>query len=520
MSSGEIAAYRFGLLAVLAFGAMLRFSALDFGGSVWAVHPDEQNVLSVLRAMDRGDLDYFEVAYGGGYYYPLHAFFAAYRRWVSPPAMDSQPRDIFGNSLEAYVAARVWSALLSTLGVWLTFVVGTRVSGRLAGLLAAGMVASSPLAVRDAHLAKADSACAFAVTVLLLALVRTGAGPRRWLPIGAAAGLAASIKYMVGPIPAVVAAFAQPSTSAGPRRRAWRVAGGITLGTAVFLTLNPFWASSPGRTWWFFQRLVRSQREYVAHPWFADVGIHPIPYHAAVSLRYGCGLLMALLALPSVWLGWRQHGSRRLLGLTVVGQWIILATNPLALARNFLPCIPALAVLVADLVAVCLGRLRIRPRPRVAIALLALVALEPAARATTLVRIMSRPDTRTLADRWMATNVPRQATVVVAGAPPGAPSYGAPGLGLPLMERKVSPSIAPAEVPTFVVWHHYPIPYSSAPAPEGVRAGTPTALFDPFSGPLRHPVFEPFDAFYLPLAGFSGVRSPGPRIEIFAVNAR
>src|SRR5439155_22659617 len=188
VSSGEIAAYRFGLLAVLAFGAMLRFSALDFGGSVWAVHPDEQNVLSVLQAMDRGELDYFEVAYGGGYYYPLHAFFAVYRRWVSPPATDSHPRDIFGNSLEAYVAARMWSALLSTLGVWLTYVVGARVSGRLAGLLAAGMVASSPLAVRDAHFAKADSACAFAVTVLLLPLVRTGVGPRRWLPIGAAAG--------------------------------------------------------------------------------------------------------------------------------------------------------------------------------------------------------------------------------------------------------------------------------------------------------------------------------------------
>jgi hypothetical protein len=40
------------------------------------------------------------------------------------------------------------------------------------------------------------------------------------------------------------------------------------------------------------------------------------------------------------------------------------------------------------------------------------------------------------------------------------------------------------------------------------------ALFDPFDRGAR-PVYDPHDAFFVPVAGFEGVRLPGPRISIY-----
>ena len=53
---------------------------------------------------------------------------------------------------------------------------------------------------------------------------------------------------------------------------------------------------------------------------------------------------------------------------------------------------------------------------------------------------------------------------------------------------------------------------SSVPIPSGERS---TAVFQPFSGrPPGGAVYDPLDAFYLPLAGFGNLTRPGPTIYI------
>jgi hypothetical protein len=42
------------------------------------------------------------------------------------------------------------------------------------------------------------------------------------------------------------------------------------------------------------------------------------------------------------------------------------------------------------------------------------------------------------------------------------------------------------------------------------------AEFDPRSEQPEHAIFEPNDAYYIPVSGFSGVRLPGPHIRIYA----
>src|SRR5262245_66370842 len=99
------------------------------------------------------------------------------------------PKDAGGRPFAAYVVARGWSALLSTLTVAVTGLVGARLGGPATGLVAAAVMAASPIAVRDAHFAKADSACTLVAALVLLSLTGRGA---RVAARGGAAGLPAS----------------------------------------------------------------------------------------------------------------------------------------------------------------------------------------------------------------------------------------------------------------------------------------------------------------------------------------
>ena len=46
------------------------------------------------------------------------------------------------------------------------------------------------------------------------------------------------------------------------------------------------------------------------------------------------------------------------------------------------------------------------------------------------------------------------------------------------------------------------------------EGGVVVAIFDPYA-PGARPVYDPHDAFFVPVAGFEGVRQPGPRITIY-----
>ena len=69
-------------------------------------------------------------------------------------------------------------------------------------------------------------------------------------------------------------------------------------------------------------------------------------------------------------------------------------------------------------------------------------------------------------------------------------------------------------------------PFSYADGSCGIRgvdgatalpsAITLAATFDPYA-PRAQPVYDPHDAFFVPVAGFEGVRRPGPRLTLYRV---
>ena len=503
------------LAAIVAGAALLRFTALDFGPGFEA-RPDERNVIMTLQEMEgRRPITPLLVGYGGGYFYPVYAVTRLVAQLAGFPSLDAW---IAADEHRVTVVARAWSALLSTLTVALSFGAAWSLAGPQAGLVAAGALAGSTLAVREAHFAKADTAAAFVAALLAMTLTLPWRRPGvRAVALGAVGALALSTKAFVGFLPAVALALAQPD--AQPRRRPdlrELVLGSIMLVT-VFLVLNPFWITSftTALTW---ARAVLGSVSWTSY--LAGGTVHvpgPFRYHATVSLRFGCGLVFALLTLPALAVGLMQGGAARWVAVAVLGHWATLAASPMALARFFLPSVPPLAVLIGALFARGVPWAR-RSLPFVLLATGILVA-EPLANSIALLRLLSRADTRELAGAWIAQHAAPDAPIVSWGAPPGAVDYGRPPLdGHPVLQR-LPPEQWGSSGASLLVHHDHPLPWSADPLPPAARSLRVLAVFDPFEGDVRGAVFEPLDAFYLPLARFSGIVRPGPRITIAAIVA-
>ena len=144
-----------------------------------------------------------------------------------------------------------------------------------------------------------------------------------------------------------------------------------------------------------------------------------------------------------------------------------------------------------------------------------LLVADPLYRVVQLDRLLSREDTRVTARRWLETYVPppgpimsRESKALRWGRPALEDRYEVVAYGNRLARRRAAPWALLAESPTgYIPW---------APEIDAIlrEVGTVVAVFDPY-GPGARPVYDPHDAFFVPVAGFAGVRVPGPRITIY-----
>mgnify|MGYP000086889942 CR=1 FL=1 len=508
------------LLVTLLVAAGLRFNSLDFGAGDFEARPDETGVVLTLAAMQRAQFFPTLVLYGGGYFHPLDLFV---RLWGTLLWDSGVSARVAAGDLEGVrIAARTWSSLLALATVALVYVVGRRSRGERVGVLAAALLAVAPLAVREAHFAKADTAATAAVSLLMAALVLPRSQGRwRAVLVGAATALALSTKMLAGVVPVAAFALAWPSGAPG-RRVDWRaLAWGAGACTVGLVALNTFVWRYPSMSALSARHVLNALRHATWLPG-ADLVAGPLVYHTTISLRWGVGLAFTLLALPAVVFGMMHRaGGLRLLALLTLGHWAMLLASPMVLARFLLPALPPLAVLVAAMLVAAVDRaVALEPRRRAVLAVAALiVTIEPLVASFAMVRLLGRADTRTLAGEWIDAHIAPDARVVSWGAPPGAADFGRPPLHGRSVQTRLPPDQWDSAGVTIVVWHHYPLPYSSDPLPNDGVGLRRLATFDPFiRGAAVRAVLEPLDAFYLPLGRFAGVERPGPRIDILTID--
>jgi len=295
--------------------------------------------------------------------------------------------------------------------------------GRLAATLAGALVALSPILIDVAHLNISDVAGAFfaAMTVAECAALLRGESRGRYLRAGLWAGLAAGGKY-----PAGVVAVAIAGVWIGWRLRRRTLDPGLLW--AALAAMAAFLATTPSLL--AYPRAVLTGggpdilfgvRQYARSGWTGVVRTSNALFYLG-QLRFAFGLPALALGVIGA-AGLRRPGRWRFLWLLPfpAAYLCLLVALEIAVPRNLLPVLPALALLLGagaggwPALARRLGLPRARTGARAgaqaaarvaaALAVIACLVL-PAWRSAIAVVRFARPTTRELAARWIPEHLP------------------------------------------------------------------------------------------------------------------
>jgi 4-amino-4-deoxy-L-arabinose transferase-like glycosyltransferase len=360
--------------------------------------------------------------------YLLNIVRAGYEAVARPLVLTSAP-----DGLTYMLLGRGVSAALGTATIPLVFVIARRLAGRVAGLVAAALLACAVLHLRDSHFFTVDISLVFFCVVTWAAALAMADTGKRWTyaAAGIAFGCALACKYtavFLGPL-IVVAHACSPRAPRSLRPYSawgrWALAGCVPLllGVAVFLVLDPM-------VLLYQDKFRQDVREQITGPllggarplWNAHFrDVQPQLYWFTNLLPWGIGpAFMAWGLAGVVWLVTRRTRLAIAAAAYPLAHYAIAGQTVTPFMRYSLPLIPALAVAGGVLSADLLSRPRWR---RAAIVCTAIVLVLTAAYAAAYMNIYSSPDARLEASRVLHDTVLPGAAVLVE------PSHNIPPTG-------------------------------------------------------------------------------------------
>lgn len=317
-----------------------------------------------------------------------------------------------------YAAGRLLAASAGTLAVLVVYLIGREISCSRMGLVAAGLLALSPLDVYISHLARPDTLVVLFTSLSLLFCVKILKQPRweYYAAAGASAGLAMSSKYYgVLVIACLPLAHVLGSMVQGRESR-WllgkeaisKLVVGLACAPLAFAVTSPFFVLEFEKAW--ADLLAQGKATHLSADGLSPLG--NLWWYATTGAPVAMGWAAMAMMLVGLW----RTVRRRTLSIVVLGAFVVLYVSGISILalhwdRWLLPAIPGLAVVSAlgvEQLLEWLGRV-VRPgfaRVLGASFLLALVAWQPASEAIVGNIDRSLPDTRMLAREWIQANLP------------------------------------------------------------------------------------------------------------------
>jgi len=418
----------FVLLIIFASGAYLRFYGLNFGLPA-NFHPDEvPKVNAIMRMVAQGDLDpkYF-----------LHPSLLLYSSYLvntifhlfDGTTIGSWIVELAGGGASgagvwretAFLAGRTVSATAGSLSIILIFLVGRRLFSSFVGLMAAGILAVTPLHVACSRYMKEDALLVALILTTIAILLRAVQENRRWLVFLASfiAGCSAATKY--SGLLSVVIVGAAPWL----RSRSWRpdfefmkvTILALPLAVLGFVICTPYSILTSEK----FIKDFNSERNHMrrGHTTAVDAWSQLWTYHFSRSIKPGLTWFVGLLATLGCGI---LIYKRRIEGLFLVGLVLVFylpaeyvkakpAPQP---ERYILPCLPFLALAAAAAL-----RSLWTTKLKVLVPIAAVLAIMlPGMRSIHLARELPN-DTRLQAAQWMRENLPAGSRVMVDWKPYG-----------------------------------------------------------------------------------------------------
>jgi len=282
-------------------------------------------------------------------------------------------------------------------------------------------------------------------------------------------------------------------------------------------------------------------------------------YHFVFTLPLSLGWPLFIAALLGLgrW-AWGRRPAELALLAGALGYYAVAGSGKVVFMRYVMPLLPLLCLAAGSTVA-AIGRSSRQ------MGLLALLLVAPTAWSSWRHSdLLSRTDTRVLAARWIEERVPQGSRIgLCCGSDYGYPQlqlsrsalvarsaglqragFGARRLERRLARAELSPGYDLIEFRAtnpsgfdwvwteygverlarehvgWVVVHEHPLAYSQLDSSFVIAlesAAERLQLFDPLQNAQGEAVYDPIDAFYLPVAGFEGIERPGPRIAIYRV---
>lgn len=572
------------MAAVVSVALALRLLGIGFGlplVSNFYIRPDETLVsVSTIKILENSGNPHF-------FSYPalfmeINAIFYQIRfvllkmlGIISAPSVSAD----FGFDMSGYVTiTRCLSAVFSALTVILVYKLSRKIVNEHGSVLAALLLAISPLACRDAHYGVTDSLvtfCGAACIYTLAGYVETGKRTTLYMA-SILLGFALSAKYCAATIfPILLLAVLFNGNASWRMEKIKQLAIVAILPLLVFLMFNPF-VIQESRSFLGSLRLTVGTL-YYNHQ--SSLPIITVINQALTPLKYGpAGILCIPLMLASLFFISNNSLSRKITWLVVAA--FILAFLPVISTKHSMPYRYVLPALPYSAILVMLG-IRVITRERdvapsrlvvagwnnieqrqIVYAGFILVTLIP-----TLISciwtdvLLSRPDSRTLAGEWISENITRDIPIVIAGWPECEPQvsetdlsilrridfvrrfYGesaVPIITQPYFMQLCSSSYkkrsgyelyriaVPADIPGDKICLVIPTyPYTGS----ALRTADISHLLGRFKGritektkietlhneSIRHD-FDPIDAFYLPVDSLSNVVRPGPSMNIYLID--
>lgn len=416
-----------GLLALLALAMGLRVWGIA-QGLPWAYNSDEaQHFVPIAVAFSSRAPNPHYFLNPPAYTYLLHIVFEL---WFGSP--DAVVRAYVTHPGSVFLLARVVSATLGTVAVWLTYLAGRRLFDRSVALLGAAVFGLAFLPVFYSHLALNDVPTLAAVALSLWGIagvLREGRARDYWVA-GLAGGLATAAKYTAAIVFMCLAfAFLVDAQRAwrgvpgGWRRPALRMLAALALGLGMFVLANPYSVLD----FHAFIAGVSKQASAAGGEDPAKLGITPgggIGYYIW-TLSWGLGLAPAVAAGGGALLlvARRRVGLALVLLPALITFVIFMGVQQRYFGRWEMPIFPILSLLGAY-AALELARWLHRARdipPALAGALAVVLLLSQSLSADVHDdRVLSRPDTRTLTRAWMVRHVPAGSRIVLEPVVPAA----------------------------------------------------------------------------------------------------
>ena len=525
-------------MVILLLAALVRIWGIDYGLPCTYCRPDEDRLINTALRLSGGDLNPHYFIWPGLFFYLTRGVLEAttfLAGWIEKePGLSSRALYLLHPSLFHLVLRFIFCAF-GVASVFFLYRLGKKMFSPATGLLAAFFLSLSFLHARDSHFAMLDIPATLLGVIFFLKawdIYRKG----RWsdyLWSGLWCGLSLGTKYYGGLllIPLLAAHFSRPPVRAGMRRNRWfdpRFWAAVALVVSVLAATSPYLFLDAGSSY-------RQIKEDILTSQFVE-GFDLVPrvrtargwlHHLTFSLRYALGWPLELICLLGVgyaaWRGWRGEAASRLVLAFLLPFYAALALQKSCFVRYTMLLLPFLCLAGAELIIALGSRKR-----KYAWLMIPVVLIAVSDSAFRLVRhniLLSRPDTRMLASAWMEENIPLNSLILfphplIFGRPFASFKY-PHRISLPGEEKR---EFLQALLPfssrgiKYLIIDEHPLAYSELD-PELKELMTEGAdliyRVQAYRKGETESVYDPFDAYYIPLAGLKNQFFPGPTIEIY-----